>query len=167
MNPKDLLNLKFKNIDGEFLTFDRAKTILTSRANPMPVTVYINEDMRNIIANFGHTQHNGDNYIFPILTPGLTSLPEYTAVTRFTRFMNDWTKKIGKKIGIECNLTSIISRHSFSTSLKRSGVSTEFIQESLGHADKRTRENYLDGFENAIKKEHAAKLLEFKKDTLL
>jgi integrase/recombinase XerD len=162
MNPKDLLNLKFKNIHGEYLTFDRAKTILTSRTNPMPVTVYINEDMRNIIATFGNKPDDANNYIFPVLTSGLTSLQAYTTVTKFNRFMNDWTKKIGNNLGIECNLTSIISRHSFSTRLKRSGVSTEFIQESLGHADKRTTENYLDGFDNEIKKANAAKLLEFK-----
>ena len=165
MNPKDLFNLKFKNIDGEFLTFDRAKTILTTRTNPMPVTVYINEDMRNIIAAYGNKPDDTDNYIFPVLTPDLTSLQAYTTVTKFNRFMNDWTKKIGNNLGIECNLTSIISRHSFSTRLKRSGVSTEFIQESLGHADKRTTENYLDGFDNEVKKVNAAKLLEFKKDT--
>ncbi len=162
MNPKDLLSLKFKNIDGEFLTFDRAKTILTSRTNPMPVTVYINDDMRNIISTHGNSSGETDNYIFPVLSPGLTSLQAYTTVTKFTRFMNEWTKKIGNNLGIECSLTSIVSRHSFSTRLKRSGVSTEFIQESLGHADKRTTENYLDSFENEIKKQNASKLLEFK-----
>ena len=56
----------------------------------------------------------------------------------------------GKKLGIECNLTSIIFRHSFSTRLKRSGVSTEFIRKSLRYSGKRTTENYLDGFDNEI-----------------
>ena len=64
--------------------------------------------------------------------------PTYTAVTRFTRFMIEWTKTIGNNLGIDCNLTSIVSRLSFSTRLKRSDVSTEFIQESLGHPDKST-----------------------------
>jgi len=57
---------------------------------------------------------------------------------------------------------NIVSRHSFSTQLKRSGVSTEFIQEALGHTDKKTTENYLDSFENNIKKEFARKLSAFK-----
>jgi len=55
----------------------------------MPVTVYINEDMRTIISNYGNKSDDIDNYIFPVLTAGLTSLQAYTAVTRFTRFMND------------------------------------------------------------------------------
>ena len=30
--------------------------------------------------------------------------------------------------------------------MKRSGASMEYIQEALGHANKKTTENYLDGF---------------------
>jgi integrase/recombinase XerD len=45
--------------------------------------------------------------------------------------------------------------------MKRAGVSTEFIQEALGHTDIRTTENYLDSFEKEIKKKYDAKLLVF------
>lgn len=55
-----------------------------------------------------------------------------------------------------------MSRHSFSTQLKRSGASTEFIQEALGHPDKKTTENYLDSFQNEVKKQFAGKLVAFK-----
>ena len=34
--------------------------------------------------------------------------------------------------------------------MKRSGVSTEFIQEALGHMDKKTTESYLDCLENEV-----------------
>ncbi len=43
--------------------------------------------------------------------------------------------------------------------VKRSGASTEFIQEALGHTDSKTTENYLDSFENDMKKELAKKTL--------
>jgi integrase/recombinase XerD len=46
--------------------------------------------------------------------------------------------------------------------MKRSGVSIEFIQEALGHYDKKTTENYLDSFENEQKREFAKKLSSFK-----
>lgn len=61
-------------------------------------------------------------------------------------------------------ITTIYGRHSYSTVMKRSGASTEFIQEALGHADKKTTENYLDSFENEVKKEFAAMLMAFKKE---
>ncbi len=60
--------------------------------------------------------------------------------------------------------TTIVTRHSFSTIMKNSGASTEFIQEALGHTNKRTTENYLDSFEKEIKKEFSAKLSAFKKE---
>jgi integrase/recombinase XerD len=51
--------------------------------------------------------------------------------------------------------------------VKRSGASTEFIQEALGHTDSKTTENYLDSFENNMKKEFAKKLYGFKCQTKL
>ncbi len=74
--------------------------------------------------------------------------------------------RIKIELQIEKKLTTIVSRHSFSTQMKRSGASTEFIQEALGHSDKKTTENYLDSFENEIKKEYAAKLIVFKTDDI-
>jgi integrase/recombinase XerD len=71
-------------------------------------------------------------------------------------------RKIKTKLGIEKKVTTYVARHTFSTVLKRSGVSTEFIQESLGHTDIRTTENYLDSFEKDVKREFAGKLTAFK-----
>jgi integrase/recombinase XerD len=46
--------------------------------------------------------------------------------------------------------------------LKRSGASIEFISECLGHSNVRTTENYLDSFENEMKKHFSKSLLAFK-----
>ncbi len=68
-----------------------------------------------------------------------------------------------EKLGIEKKVTTYVARHTFSTVLKRSGTSTEFIQEALGHTNMKTTENYLDSFEKEMKKEYASKLLSFKR----
>lgn len=70
--------------------------------------------------------------------------------------------RISEALGIDRKVTTIVTRHTFSTLLKRSGASTEFIQEALGHMDKRTTENYLDSFENEVKKEYSEVLTSFK-----
>jgi site-specific recombinase XerD len=62
--------------------------------------------------------------------------------------MSKLVKKIMKELGIKKNITLRKSRHSLANSLKNSGVSTEFIQETLGHSDKETTENYLAEFDN-------------------
>ena len=49
--------------------------------------------------------------------------------------------------------------------MKRGGASVEFISEAFWHRDVKTTENYLDNFENEMKKEISGKLLAFKRMT--
>jgi integrase/recombinase XerD len=164
INPKDVALLKYKNIHGEYIIFERAKTERTGRTDPKPITIFLNEDMWAMIEEWGNHDKNPENFIFPILYEGVTPLRLYDLVQNFIGTVNKWMEIIGGKLGIDKKLTTIVSRHSFSTVMKNSGASTEFIQEALGHTDKRTTENYLDSFEKEIKKEFAAKLVPFKKD---
>lgn len=162
MNPKDVVHLKYKNIHDDFIVFIRAKTERSTCEDPKPITVYLNEDMRQIITKWGNKEKDPGNYIFPFINSNMNPMQRYSIVTYFTRFINDRMDVIGTKLGFEKKLTTIVSRHSFSTQMKRSGASTEFIQEALGHTNKKTTENYLDSFENTLKKEFSKKLLSFK-----
>lgn len=162
MNPTDLAHLKYKSIDGDYFSFYRIKTDLTSRHDPVLITVYINEDMRSTIEMYGNADRDPNNYIFPVLRHDMDPLEEYQAVPRLTYFINSWMKKIGKRLEIALTLTTIVTRHSYSTVMKRAGASTEFIQEALGHMDKKTTENYLGSFEKEVKKDFAKKLTAFK-----
>jgi hypothetical protein len=47
--------------------------------------------------------------------------------------------------------------------LKYKNIDEEFIKDSLGHTTSKTTENYLDSFENEVKKDFAVKLVAFKK----
>ena len=76
-------------------------------------------------------------------------------------------RKIKKKVGIEKNITCYVARHTFSTVMKRSGASIEFIQEALGHTNIKTTDNYLDIFEKEVKKEFLNRLVSFKEQTLV
>jgi site-specific recombinase XerD len=88
---------------------------------------------------------------------------KHYACRAFVRLINSRMKTIAVKLGIDQKVTTSISRHSFSTQLKRSGASTKFIQEALGHMDKRTTEYYLGSFEKSVKREFANALMAFKK----
>ncbi len=162
MNPKDIACLQWKNIEDEYLVFERAKTERSMRSDPKLITVFINEDMWAIINRWGNTDKSPNNYIFPILEHGMTPLRQYDVVQLFHGLIREWMQRIGKDIGIEKNITTYVARHTFSTVLKRSGASTEYIQEALGHCDMKTTQNYLDSFERGIKKEFASKLTSFK-----
>lgn len=166
MNSKDVVYLKWKNIQGEYFVFTRAKTERTTRTDPRPITVYITEDMRAIMERHGTTDKHPESYVFPVMRDELNPLKQYERVPLFTRFINDGMKQICEELGIDKTITTIVSRHTFSTQLKRAGVSTEFIQEALGHTDKRTTESYLDSFENEVKKQYAQNLVAFKKTAI-
>lgn len=163
INPKDVALLKYKNIEDGYLVFERAKTVRTGRTDPKIISVYITEDIQDIMDTLGNEDKSSDNYIFPILKPGMDILKEHEATHLFIAFVNNWMAEIGKKLNLPRKPSTIISRHSFSTVMKNAGVSTEYIKEALGHHDIKTTENYLDSFEKSIKKEFAGKLTPFKK----
>lgn len=75
--------------------------------------------------------------------------------------INDWVAKICANLSLDKKVTIIITRP-FSSIMKNSGASTEYIHEALGHHDKRTTETYLDSFEKEKKKEFAGKLVAFR-----
>jgi integrase/recombinase XerD len=162
MNIKDVALLKNRDINGEFLMFERSKTERAMKSDPKIITVYINEDMRKIMDRWGNADKVPESYIFTILSAGETALRKYQLVQQFVSFVNKYMREIAKRLDIDKRATTYVARHTFSTVLKRSGASTEYIQEALGHVDVRTTENYLDSFEIEVKKEFAGRLTAFK-----
>lgn len=120
--------------------------------------------MQRVIDYWGNKDKSTHNYIFPVFEPGITPLRQVELIELFVQALNDWMRKIRKKLGIEKKVTTYVAKHTFSTIMKCSGVSTEFIQEALGHTKIRPTENYLDSFEKEMKKEYAGKLIAFKRD---
>lgn len=162
MNPKDIAFLRWKDLDGEYIIFERAKTERSLRGEPVVITVYVNDDMRAIIKRWGNIDRSPDNYIFPILRKGLTAMQVYNRIQDFVSFINDWMREIVGNLGIEKKATTYVARHTFSTILKRSGASTEYIKEALGHLRLETTEGYLGSFETETTKEMSTRLLAFK-----
>jgi len=161
INMKDIALLKYKNIQGEYIVFERAKTHRTARTHPRPITIFINSEMRQIISKWGNPRLSEEDFIFPILEASANAVRKRKLIQQFTKLTNKWTKRIAEKLEISIKVTTYTARHSFSTVLKRSGASTEFISEALGHSNLKTTLSYLDSFENATKKQLAFNLTKF------
>ncbi|MEI6950674.1 tyrosine-type recombinase/integrase [Paraflavisolibacter sp. H34] len=71
-------------------------------------------------------------------------------------------QRISRNLGINMRITTYTARHSFSTEMKRSGASIEFISEALSHSDVKTTESYLDSCEDETKKQFASSLTAIK-----
>jgi integrase/recombinase XerD len=91
----------------------------------------------------------------------LWDLRIYDRIQNFVGLINYLKKEILQNPSIDKKATTYVARHTFSTVLKRSGASTEAIQEALGHTDIKTTEHYLDSFDKETKRELASRLRAF------
>ena len=162
INVKDICRLRWKDIDGDRVSFIRAKTARTKRRNQKAVVVILTDVARAILDKWASKQQLPENYVFTILPADVTPQRERELVQYLTRSINKYVGRIAAELGIDKTVTTYTARHSFSTVLKRSGAPIEFISESLGHHDLRTTENYLDSFEDDVKRQYASNLLNFK-----
>jgi hypothetical protein len=94
MNPKDICLLQYKNIAGDFLEFERAKTEDSFQEAPPRISMFLTKDMLQTIADYGNKKKSPENYIFPIFEPGMTPLRQYETVEYFTKFLNKWMQYI-------------------------------------------------------------------------
>lgn len=159
LNIKDICLLKKQDIDGETLTYIRAKTSRTKKAGLKPIVVHLNAVAKNIINR--HQGSSDSDYLFPFLKSGMTPEDIRARVQNLTKQVNKYMKRIGKELGLGESIRTYTARHTYSTVLKRSGVSIEYISESLGHSDLKTTESYLDSFDDETKKKYGDLLTDF------
>ena len=153
MNMKDICQLKYSNIKGDYIEFRRAKTI-NSNKNTRPILIDLTSDLKKIIVEHGTLQ----NYIFPFLKKDMDATKEMIAIKQATKQTNKYIKRVAKNLEIKAEVSTYTARHSFATILKNAGVAPSFIGESLGHSSLKTTENYLGSFETDQRKENINKL---------
>lgn len=94
-------------------------------------------------------KYRGGIYLFPILSAfHKTEKQIADRLHKVLSKINKHLKRIGKELNLPIPLTTYVARHSYATVLKRSGVSTSIISESLGHSTERITQVYLDSFGN-------------------
>jgi integrase len=158
MNIKDILNLKFTNIQGDFIHYDRAKTSNTIQ-NPKPIIISLLPKAKEILKKWSSKDRNDKNYVFPIFHKNLDEKRKQQIKHQFIKTINKYMKMIGEEIGYDKPLTTYVARHSFATVLKRSGAPMELISESLGHKSLHTTEAYLDSFEDQTRRKFMENLM--------
>lgn len=161
MNMKDIALLRWSDLNGDQLMFYRAKTITTSKKNLVPVTVYLTDFSKSVIAKYGSQSRDPKQFIFPILNSSQTKEDQHNQIKNFTRFVNQNFKRLAENVGIDEKISTYWARHSFATSAIRNGASIEFVSEALSHADMKTTKAYFGGFEEGSKRDLMNKLMGF------
>ncbi|NDW09419.1 site-specific integrase [Dysgonomonas sp. 520] len=141
LNMVDIAYLKIDNILDNRVVYKRQKTGKRISFMLQPYAIEIIRKYEGL----------NNNYIFPILDDSIhkTAEQQIRRIKKITYVVNKNLKKIGSAIGLTIPLTTYVSRHSFATILKRSGVNIAIISEALGHSDLKTTQIYLDSFENS------------------
>ena len=146
MNFIDIAYLKMNNLQMDRVIYTRLKT-------KKQYNIKLTEVARKILAIYIKDQKpDSEEYIFPIISKEVQedSLKTWKRAIDRRKYFNIDLKKIAAHCGIETNLTSYVSRHSWASIAKFSGVSTSIIGESLGHSDSKTTEAYLADFEQQV-----------------
>lgn len=145
MNLKDISLLKWKdNIIGERIVYIRSKTANTKKTTD-PNIIKIEPEIEKIL--YSYPKKN--EYVFPILEQGLPQLTIRYRIFNKLKHISKDLREIANELKIEqANLiTHYWARHTYATTLKRSGISTAVISEALGHSSEASTKAYLDKFE--------------------
>lgn len=139
INFVDMAYLTKDNIIDNRLIYSRRKTSKLIKLPLQPKAI-------ELILKYA----DPDNlYLFPILsTFHKTEQQQRNRIHKVIAKVNDRLKAIGEELNLPIELTTYVARHSFATSLKRSGVNTSLISEALGHSSERVTQIYLDSFGN-------------------
>ncbi len=160
INVKDIANLKYKDFDGDKFRFIRAKTKSTAK-KIKAITVHLNDFTKAIIEKYGNPDKEPNSYVFDILNEKDSPSVKHKKLNNFNRFISQNIKKLCEANGLPTDVSAYWARHSFATNAIRNGASMEFIQESLGHENIQTTQNYIAGFDDETKKEFANSLMNF------
>lgn len=142
INFTDMANLTPNNIVEGRLLYIRQKT-------GKKINIPLAKRANSIIAKYNE-QVNERGFLFPILHQNIhkTEVQKYNRKKKVLLKVNKALKQIASLANIEANLTTYVSRHSYATVLKNSGVNIALIGETLGHSDIKTTQIYLDSFES-------------------
>lgn len=134
MNLSDLAYLQVKDIIDGRLKYSRKKT---SRPYDIKILPQI-----QLIFDYYIEGKTKDDFILPIIKR-VSEADQDKDILWYRKRYNKKLKTLALKCGIQENLTSYVSRHSFATLAEESGIPIRVISKMLGHSRLSTTEIYL------------------------
>ena len=165
LNMYDILKIKKSYLYSDRIELPgRSKTIKNMNGDVKPITIMLIPQIEQIILTYSRdlNELEPSDYIFPILHEHMNEQQRINRNMDFIKFVNTNMKKVAIDLDLSFVPKTSFARHSFASMMRNHNISTEEIQDAMGHKDKRTTENYLSNFYDSRKLENQRKLLEFK-----
>ncbi len=149
MNFYDMSLLEKSNINDGRIQYQRNKT-------SAPFNVKITPALQTLLDIYIRPERKS---IFDVIKRSDPELMDKD-IRNARRLFNDRLKDLAKLCGIQTNLTSYVSRHSFATHAKLHKIPVEAISEMLGHTSIKTTQIYLDSLPSSTLDDYNLQLIE-------
>lgn len=150
MNYTDMAFLKKDDIQEGRILYRRKKT---SKLYDIKITSHL----ETILSHY--TSQNPESpYVFPVIKRDVLQL-QYKDIQWARKCYNKRLKTLAEHVGINKNLTSYVSRHSFATQAMLQQVPLNAISSMLGHSSLKTTEIYLKSLPTSILDDYNAKIM--------
>lgn len=158
INFRDMLFLRYSNVDGSEIVFYRSKTA-HSLSSAREIRAAFTPAMREIVKRWGNPYDGNRNTFLFRYAKGNENAFEINALVRkVTSLCNRQLSRLAEELGIP-EFTTYSARHSFATILNRNGVDLKYISECLGHSSLKMTETYLAGFTKEDRMKYSVILL--------
>lgn len=150
MNFADMACLQKSDITNGRIHYRRRKTSKL-------YDIKVSESLKGILSHYMQ-QAPDSKYVFPIIKRE-GAVFQQRDVHWARKNYNENLKAIAEMCGIEQNLTSYVSRHSFATNAMLSDVPVNAISAMLGHSSLKTTEIYLKSLPSNILDDYNSRVL--------
>jgi len=143
INFVEMALMKSDDVKTDYFTFTRTK--LKTRVNTKQ-TIKIFPEARAIINKY---QDPTQEYLFPLLENGFNkeaNIRSYKIYSNKISTINANLRRIGEKMELDFNLTTMSARYTFINLAKLEEVPFLYLQELIGHKNNTTTDIYLDVF---------------------
>ena len=151
MNFSDMAFLRKTDMNNGRITYRRKKT---SKLYDIKISKQL-----NVIFEHYKKQDEECEYIFPIIKRD-TAFTQIKDIKWARKRYNKKLKLLAQECGIENNLTSYVSRHSFATQAMLLQTPLNAISAMLGHSSIKTTEIYLKSLPSHILDDYHSKIME-------
>ena len=150
MSFSDMAYLQKTDMVGGRISYRRRKT---AKIYDIKITPALNNILSYYIAQSGDSP-----FVFPILKQE-DALQQDKEVQWARKRYNKKLKALAQLCGIEQNLTSYVSRHSFATQAMHATVPIAAISAMLGHSSIKTTEIYLKGLPSNVLDDYNSQIM--------